>query len=332
MEGTPARRPGSVRRTAHINMVWPEGFGTELQLRGSARDLFTPQLGDPLVLDEATMVAGIGDGRVITSVEVTPDQPGVKDLVGAKGGSNSRSVIDEVMSGQAGSASPLRLLLDDIAGCSLIAPFAWSQARPDPDRPNPLGPRPSHANAPPAEPIGIRKGRIICSGLRPGGYHEVQRSRGAMAGHHLRTPGQLESEDRWAWHEIEPAPEVCMRRRRRFDVWTVSGGIEVESHFRDSCWHFELGELVVHEYTLQATLDHDHNITEIIARPRVLPFPECPGAASHVEQLVGKPVRPFRSSVPETLRELEACTHLNDMLRGLADLDSLARALEPGTS
>lgn len=311
-------------------MVWPQGFGTELQLRGRARDLFTPEVGDPLVLDEATMVAGIGDGRVITSVEVTPDQPGIERLVGAKGGSNSRSVINDAMPGEPDSASPLRLLLDDVAGCSLIAPFAWSQSRPDPRRPHPLGPPPPKANTPPPEPIGIRKGRIICSGLRPGGYHEVQRSQGAMASHYLRNPGRLDSQDPWASHEIEPAPEVCMRRRRRIDVWNAEEGIEVDSHFRDSCWHFELGELVVHEYTLQVALDHERHITQISALPRVLPFPECPGAASHVEQLVGQPIRPFRTSVQDTLRELEACTHLNDMLRCLADVDSLVRATERG--
>ena len=52
--GTIPRRPNSVRRTANINMVWPEGPGTGLQLRGRARDLLTQDDGTPVVLDEAT--------------------------------------------------------------------------------------------------------------------------------------------------------------------------------------------------------------------------------------------------------------------------------------
>lgn len=37
----------------------------------------------------------------------------------------------------------------------------------------------------------------------------------------------------------------------------------------------------------------------------------------------------FRTSVHETLRELEACTHLNDMLRCLGEVHHLADVVEP---
>ena len=63
------------------------------------------------------------------------------------------------------------------------------------------------------------------------------------------------------------------------------------------------------------------------ATPRVLPFPECPWAAHHTSQLVGHPVRTFRTDVQETLTEMECCTHLNDMLRCLAEVPALAAAL-----
>ena len=39
------------------------------------------------------------------------------------------------------------------------------------------------------------------------------------------------------------------------------------------------------------------------------------------------PVDGFRTSVQETLTELQCCTHLNDMLRCLAEVPALAAAL-----
>ena len=45
----PARRPGSVRRTSTMLMFWPDGLGTDLHLKGRARDLLTPVDGEPVV-------------------------------------------------------------------------------------------------------------------------------------------------------------------------------------------------------------------------------------------------------------------------------------------
>ena len=71
----------------------------------------------------------------------------------------------------------------------------------------------------------------------------------------------------------------------------------------------------------------DHTLVSAEATPRVLPFPECQWAAPNVKQLVGMPVTGFRSSVQRTLTELQACTHLNDMLRGLAEVPALVAHL-----
>lgn len=58
---------------------------------------------------------------------------------------------------------------------------------------------------------------------------------------------------------------------------------------------------------------------------RVLPFPECTFAAPHAGQPVERPVSGFRTRVQET--ELRACTHLNDMLRCLAEVPALVASL-----
>ena len=86
--------------------------------------------------------------------------------------------------------------------------------------------------------------------------------------------------------------------------------------------------MVLHEYDVSARVDADtFTLTAVEARPRVLPFPECQWAPEHVALLMGRPVRTFRTDVQNTLTELQACTHLNDMLRCLAEVPALVAAL-----
>jgi hypothetical protein len=296
--------------------------------------LLTPAEGDPIVLAEAGMKARVGDGRTVQAIEAWPVTRGdVSRLVGASGGSFFRSAIDAALPEEREAATPLYFLLDDIAGCSLIGGFAWSRHDHDWGRPSPTtSGQPGTAAAfsgPPREPIGMRKGKIICSGLRPGGYHQTAREANLPDAHFLRKAGDLSSDDPWAWHDMEPPVLVMLRRRRRVDVWLEGDLIGVDAHFRDSVWEPDGTESALHEYTLEAHVERSsHRITDISAQPRVLPWPECPAAAPHVAQLVGMPVGGFRTSVQGTLRELEACTHLNDMLRCLAEVHALADHLE----
>jgi hypothetical protein len=320
--GTPDRRPGSVRRTASINMVYPGGPGTPLELHGSSRDLLTHLDGTAEVLAEAGMRVTVGDNRTVAAIEAWPAAPTVSELVGARGGGAFRSAIDAALPGERQAATPLYFLLDDIAGTSLIAGFAWSRS-------NPEWLTQARAADDRQEPVGMRKGRIICSGLRPGGYHELRRAAQDPQPHFLRLAGDLTSADPLAWHELEPPAAVCMRRRRRVDVHPAGHVLEVDAHFRDSIWDVDGTELALHEYTLEAQVDRStHEILSISAEPRVLPFPECPAAAGHVRNLVGMSVDHFRTSVQETLQELEACTHLNDMLRCLGEVAALADAVD----
>ena len=48
--------------------------------------------------------------------------------------------------------------------------------------------------------------------------------------------------------------------------------------------------------------------------------------------MAGLPVGGFRNSVRETLPDVLGCTHLNDVLRALADVPRLARALSVSAS
>src|SRR5262249_45808301 len=210
--GTPARAPGSVRRTSTIDMVWPGGFGTPLHLVGRSRDLLTPRAGAPRVLDEASMAVGMGEYRTITSIEVTPQRDGIAGLLGAVAGSEMRGAIDRALPGEREAATPLHLLLDDVAGRSPIRNFAWTR-RPELFE---AMKRAAVARGETVGPRGMRKGRIICSGLRPDGWadthwrHEMSPRHGVVPAGDIRAPG-----DPLAWHALPPAPDVGVRRHRR---------------------------------------------------------------------------------------------------------------------
>ena len=321
--GTPERRPHSVRRTAHINVTWPGGDGTPMRLAGRGRDLLTPPAGDPqqIALDEMEMEV---DEQQIASVAFRPDRDGAAALVGSHSSRRFRSTLDAALPEERAAGSPLYFMLDDIAIVSRIGGIAWSQHRP------PVLP----GDAEESEALNavrerIRRGPVLCSGLRPGGYNAISFEEKIAWPHHFRLAGDLTSPgDPWAWHEVGPAPEVCFRRRRRVDLWREGGSIELDAHYRDSVWGDQHAELSLHEYSLRATLDPgSRTLLAVVVTPRVLPFPECPEASHHAAELVGTPVDEFRTSVNERLVGVECCTHLNDMLRGLAEVPALAQLL-----
>ena len=239
--GTPARRPGSARRTSSIDMVWPDGYGTPLHLVGRARDLVTTPTGGAVVVDTAEIDVTIGNDRRVDAIEVVPERPGIEDLVGTQGGTYLRTAIDHVLPGEREAGTPLHLLLDDVAGTSLIAGFAWTRHRPLELRAE----RPSE--------FGVRKGRVICSGLRPGGTAQVAMRDARFDVHAIRSAGQLtDGHDPLAWHEFPERPVVCMRRHRRVDVIPDRDELVVDAFFRDSSWEPDGSEMALHEYTVRA--------------------------------------------------------------------------------
>lgn len=325
VSGTPDRRPGSLRRTATIDMLHPGGFGTPLKLIGRSRDLLTPTSpgAEPQVLGHAAMVVGIAPFRTISSIEVTPPHPGIEGLVGAVGGEDLRTAIDRVAPNERSGATPLHVLLDDIAGTSLIAGFV--RVRFDPDARRMMG-RPDGPGRP--REFGVRKGRIICSGLRPNGWADLHRIEMEDPGHAVRPAGTIRTSDPWGWHEFPPDPQAGMRRHRRIDIWRDGDVLYADAFFRDSCWDPDGTEMALHEYTVTATVDRVSGaLRSAEATPHVLPFPECQWAAPHAQSLIGTDVATFRTSVQQQLSELRACTHLNDMLRCLAEVPRLGATL-----
>ncbi len=61
------------------------------------------------------------------------------------------------------------------------------------------------------------------------------------------------------------------------------------------------------------------------AVPRVLPWVECPEAVASAGRLVGHTIGTIRQLVGREFRGVTTCTHLNDLLRSVDDVEPLAR-------
>ena len=299
-------------------MSWPGGLGTELFVEGRARDLFTPAEGDARVLAAAELTALTGRERDIQRIEADPHVDGIDRLVGRSAGSGLRKAIAAELPGEVEAGTPLHLLLDDLAGATLIAGytyFRWSEVYPEIRRRIENGP----ARVMEGTCAGFRPGS---SGLRPDGTL-------LRVGQNTARTGPLDDpDDPLGWHELHEHPDVAIRRARRIDVWAHDGRVDIDAMFRDSLWTPEGHEEVLHEYQLLGAADRSTGVLRAMtAVPRVLPYAECPGAAPNAAWLVGTDVRALRSTVLERLRATDCCTHLNDGLRSLAEVPVLAAAL-----
>ena len=313
----PARRPRSVRRTSTVLMFWPDGMGTDLHLKGRARDLLTPTEGEPSVVREADLYAVTGPERDIRRIEADPAPAALERLVGCRAGGNLRKAIATELPEEAENGTPLHLLLDDLAGSTLISGFVfvrWLDHLPEM--------RERLTRAP------IRQMTDICSGFQSGS--SALRADGSIV-HNQNTayPGPLaDPSDPWCWHELDEAPVPAMRRARRIDVWDEDGILGIDAMFRDSAWDPDGRELVVHEYQLLGQADRASGVLiSVTAVPRVLPYAECPGAAPNASWMEGTELRAMRTEVLARLQKADCCTHLNDALRSLAEVPVLATSL-----
>lgn len=127
----------------------------------------------------------------------------------------------------------------------------------------------------------------------------------------------IESDDLLGWHPMAPLATGTVRRRRRIDV-----GHRVQTHFRDSYAGAD-GEMVMHEYLVDAHVDAGGRLAEVVVDPRVLPWQACPGAAASAQRLVGVALADLPARVRAELVGATTCTHLNSTLRSLADVWAL---------
>lgn len=326
VDATPARRPGSVRRTTTIDMTWTAGLGTDLHLAGRGRDLLTPYRGDATVLSEQAVAVDVSPERRILGFAVRETAQGasrdVAGLVGRSAMGGFRAAVAEQAPELIEAGTPASLLTDDTPGATLISGFAHSRWVPV-ERLLAVSEAKGH----------LRSMEGICSGFMPGSSGLAPDGTSRWT-HRTRSVRPLaEDPDPWAWHEVPTITELSMRRMRRIDVWVQDGQIRVDAMFQDSATTPEGGRDAVHEYTVTAAADlATGELVEVTPVPRVLPYAECPLATQQVGRLVGVPLTELRAVVLERLAGVAGCTHLNDALRALADVPHLVGLLEGGAS
>lgn len=311
----PKRRPGSVRRTSTIDTVWPEGYGTPMHMDGHARDLLTPADGSPPIVlaeDRYTIVAS--PRREILAIAVSPDRPQAQELVGVRAGGEFRKAISRIMADEKIRGTPLYLILDDFAGASQVAGWAWSRWVDDVQ---------ALAEAK-GVPFTGRRGvdmEGVCTGFSPGSSAlSGPRPIAMKLQNNARVPPLVRADDPQGWHELGRQTGVGMRRARRIDVWRAGDGLGIDVGFQDSSTAPDGGDrIAIHEYHVTARAV-EGRLCDLSVDVHVLPYQECPGAVVHAQRMLGTPLAQMREAVRETLPGTLGCTHLNDVLRSMAEV------------
>jgi DUF2889 family protein len=312
---TPARAPGSLRRTATTDMLRPDGLRGDLVLIGRARDLFTDARGEARVLGESGYQARVGLDfqREVREIRTEPDRGAAQRLVGARASSGFRGAVDAALPAERDAHSLLYLLLDDLPVAALVSGYAVTA---EIEIAIPPGQR---AHQHPDLCAGWRTGGTILTGIEQQGRVPIATGPDA--------PSLVREGDPLAWHALPLLPPHGMRRHRRLDL-RAGASLAVDVLFRDSHVAPDGRETIVHEYSLSAALDPDSlAITEIEATAGALPWVECNPAPASARRLVGHAVADLRPMVRAEFTGTTTCTHLNDTLRSLQDVVTLAPLL-----
>lgn len=310
-----------MRRTTTIDLLRPDGPDGDVLVDGRGRDLVMSRGSRPRTSDTASLRAHIDyvNGSTLLDIRAVPDDDGLRELLGATVGPGFRSKVVAAIPQAAADRSLAHLLLDDLPGATLVSGYARF----------PTGK--CDMNADPAARRTFLSGRInLCSGFSESGTMLTEMSRtGALPLPYGPVAPPLESpEHPLAWHAIDPLQPNGIRRRRLMDVAEVDERLLVRAMFRDSHRDDHGVETVIHEYDLTAEIDRaDLRVLAIEAMPRVLPWVECPHAAASATRLLGQTVHDLRTWVRAQLTGITTCTHLNDLLRSLADIDRLVEEL-----
>lgn len=323
MPATPARAPGSVRRTTSLDIARPDGLLGRIVADVRGQDVVTGAGGAGRVVDRLAVAVEVEPrAGTVTAVHHTaggPNLAGLAGLVGerTRGGFGRR--LAELLAGEAERRTLLYSAFDDLSGALLVSGYPVLHAGLIPAS---LEQAEQRARLQADVCIGWASGGPLLDGLRRNGTSAVPSGPSAPV---------LEGDDPLGWHAMAPMASHTVRRRRRLDVAGPAPTGEarrVDSHFRDSC-ALPGGEVVMHEYLVAADVDGDGRLGRVAVDPRVLPWSECPGAVASAQQLVGAAVAEIPPRARAELVGPGTCTHLTSTLRCLADVWVLAALLGP---
>ena len=318
---TAPRVAGSVRRTSTLDFNRDEGLDGPVRLDARARDLLTGAGSAPEVLAATTLSATLDWAtRSIVAIHSEPPEPALSQLVGASVASRFRARLAADLPDQVAARSLLHLLLDDLPGAELVSGYGLQRAG-------------LYGQMEVTEE-GLAGMVDLCAGWASDAtLFEVVRGDGLIATPMGPAAPRIErDDDPLGWHATEQLGPHASRRRRCLDlaptddpdVWRFG------AHFRDSHMDDEGVETVVHEYTVEGAVDPStRRLRDARATARVLPWVECPGAVPSASDLDGTALSELRHRVRVEMRGVHTCTHLNDTMRAIADLDVLLGAVVP---
>jgi Protein of unknown function (DUF2889) len=286
----PERRPGSIRRTSHLEVLARPDGGFELT--GVARQ------GD----DTASCRATLSADRALVLLDLVPDSPWSAGLVGRLVGRGFRAAVDRVCE----PGSLRSVLLTELPVVAMLAGYGTLYSG--------LLPGPLSDQFIDGMPVDV------CAGWAEAGSMMLH-IRGQRE---IPTPdGPEVPTDREGWHPMPDLVAGALRRQRLIE----RTGDDVWAMFRDTYARPDGTTSVLHEYTVKALVSDDRSddisgdgggrIVACVATPRVLPWAECPQAAASAGRLVGQRVGDLRALVRDDLVGTSTCTHLNDLLSSL---------------
>jgi hypothetical protein len=288
-------------------------------LSGRGRDLWTAIDGTATEIGRAGLLATIEMvPRIVQHIEIDPAVAGIAGLSGAPAMSGFRAAVDKVAPDLRRRRDLRYSLLDDVPVATLISGHALSAS-------NMLGSQVKSGYLPVADQCaGFASSGLLMTSFEAGDPAVVT---GPVA------PDIDDADDPTAWHDMVALPRHGMRRRRRLDVYHAgqSDHVGIDAMFRDSYVRGDGAETIIHEYTLDAVVEADSGvIVRSQAVPRVLPWQECPGAVASATGIAGMTLAELHFRVRRELVGTSTCTHLNDLLRSVADAEALIAWMRAG--
>ena len=304
-----------MRRTSSLDMMRAEGTVDPLYLRGEARDYYTAGDRSGEVTGSASLRATVDRAvGLISQLNVFPAVAAIESMVPVPAMSGFRSAVDRVAP-ELRRARDLRYtLLDDVPVTTLISGHALSASG---------ATRLARETYSPVADLcaGFISGGVLMTSFE-GGEPAVVTGPDA--------PALDRDDDPVAWHHMPTLAVQNMRRLRRIDVspGASPGVVAIDAMFRDSYVRADNVETVIHEYVLNADVEAEsRTIVGCRASARVLPWPECLPASASAQRSVGMTLSELHSTVRTDFIGTQTCTHLNDLLRSVADAESLIAQL-----
>ncbi|WP_395106274.1 DUF2889 domain-containing protein [Actinomadura sp. SCN-SB] len=322
---TPPQRRGALRRTTTIDLLRPAGLDGDVIVDGRGRDLLLAGDGRARVVGESGVRARLDfmGGCALLEIETDPPVDAIQELLGAAVASGFRAKVGAAVPEEAAGRTLLHLLLDDMPGAVLVSGYALHTGGGAHDMRADRAAQEAFLAGRANLCAGFATDATMLSELAETGIMPMPQGPAAPA---LESP-----EHPPAWHDHGELPPGGIRRRRRMDVLGEGERLRVDAMFRDTHRDPAGVETIIHEYVMTAEIDRaDLRVLSIDATPRVLPWVECPRAAGSAQSLVGQTVHELRTWVRARLQGTATCTHLNDLLRSLADLDRLESELGDG--